>query len=46
MSFISLTYQIDDASLAGLKVIICDAKGKRVYTKALYKQGDYLLIVL
>jgi hypothetical protein len=44
--FVTLTYQTDDASLAGLRLIICDAMGKTVYTQALFKPTDYLLIVL
>lgn len=44
--FVTLTYEINDASLTGLQLIICDATGKSVYTKALIKPSDYLLIVL
>lgn len=43
--FVTLTYQINE-SLSGLLLIICDAMGKTVYTQALSKPDDNLLIVL
>jgi hypothetical protein len=44
--FVTLTYEINDAVLTGLQLIICDAMGKTVYFQALNKANDYLLIVL